>query len=108
MAALLGLCAIGVAAPARLKSLRGEHTFHFHPMARPARLQAPCRAHIRREFHDAFKIEAVLRRMGGTLCGVSALPGFVPPFGTPGGKDFRGRRHGDESARFALRSDDDF
>jgi hypothetical protein len=46
--------------------------------------------------------------MGGTLCGVSALPGFVPPFGTPCGKDFRGRRHGDESARFALRSDDDF
>ncbi|MFZ9937067.1 MAG: hypothetical protein ACO3JG_08375 [Luteolibacter sp.] len=38
----------------------------------------------------------------------AALAGFVPPFGTPGGNDFRGRRHGDESARFALRSDDDF
>jgi hypothetical protein len=46
VAAALGLCAIAVAALARLKSVRGERTFHFHPVDRPERLQAPSGAAV--------------------------------------------------------------
>ncbi|HSP42651.1 MAG TPA: hypothetical protein VLO11_07265 [Luteolibacter sp.] len=46
VAVALGLCAIGVAALARLKAVRGERTFHFHPVDRPERLQAPSGASV--------------------------------------------------------------
>jgi len=50
--AFLGLCALGVRALTRLKSVSGIRTFHFQPVDRPERLQAPAGASVTtRSFH---------------------------------------------------------